>query len=66
MAKPEMIPLTEQELTELINASNGRCVHATFPGGKLIVGSDTRWCLPIIADMRGVAMTDELRAKFNR
>lgn len=62
--RSDLIELSPEELTRLIDESNGRRVHATFPGGALILGEGTRWCLPIIADMRGVAMSQELRNSF--
>lgn len=62
--KSDLVPLTETELTVLIHASAGRHVHTTFPGGDLVLGEGTRWCLPIIADMRGGPISGALRDSF--
>lgn len=63
VSKKDLIPLSEAELAALI--ASGRPVHATYPGGDLIVGPNTRWCLPIIAKMRGVSVSSELEAEMS-
>jgi len=62
--KSELIELSEAELAALINT--GRTVHATYPGGDLIVGPTTKWCLPIIAKMRGVEVSEELEQNLSQ
>jgi hypothetical protein len=66
-SKADLIPLSEGELAALIHASRpGRAVRATYPGGDLIVGADTKWALPVLAKMRGMEVSPELEAELSK